>query len=65
LRILKTKEETISELKDYISSIETRAPEDSHSNVRNYDLRVAALNSEIKELKIENQHLFNAMEKEK
>jgi hypothetical protein len=50
LRILKTKEETISELKDYISSIETRLPEES--NVRNYDSRVTALNSEIKELKI-------------
>lgn len=33
-------------MKDYISSIETRAPDDSL--VRNYESRISALNSEIK-----------------
>lgn len=69
IKLLKSKEQTIKELKQIIEMIKRNNTSyeevDDHEQIRSYKERVVQLSGQIRQLKIENQHLLNVIEKNK
>lgn len=65
LKILKSKEEHIRELKEVIEELDARENGLDESAIKNFENKINSMNAEIRELKVENQYLLSALEKNK
>lgn len=69
LKLLKSKQETIKELKDIIDLIKRNNTSfqdvDEQEKVNEFKIRNRQLTDQVKSLKIQNQHLLNIIEKNK
>lgn len=62
---MKSKEEHIRELKEVIEELDVRQNGLDESAIKSFENKINAMNGEIRELKVENQYLLSALEKNK
>lgn len=61
LKILKSKEEHIRELKEVIEELDARQNNLDEPAIKNFENKINSMNAEIRELKVENQYLLSAL----